>query len=338
MRSPRSARSERTTGWGEGVNREGKPTPATTIVGLGNVLMADDAFGPYFVHWLQANYELPEEIEVADLGHAGPRPLSSSRPSRRGHHRRYGALGRVSRATCGSTGATKSFSTRPQARVSPHDPGLKETLLSLEFAGHAPRGPARRRDSRLPRIRRWVSAHRWRRRPGGGRIRRRRTSWGAWVRVHRAARPGPYGTLVGEPRDCRLREAAWRHLEGARGLLVLLIALHSYSVGLMLMFAQRVRVRLRGLGRRGHARSSPARAACSTSSSRRSTCSTTSGETASCRSCSPSPRRWSSCSVLGALGRALAGLDVGGGRCADARQRTGGTEPEARPGGVAGHP
>ena len=49
----------------------GEVLSRVAVVGLGNVLMADDAFGPWFVRWFEAHYELPEEIEVADLGTPG---------------------------------------------------------------------------------------------------------------------------------------------------------------------------------------------------------------------------------------------------------------------------
>jgi len=115
---------------------EGK-LPATTIVGLGNVLMADDAFGPWFVHWLQAHYELPEQIEVADLGTPGldlyPHLV----------HREVVIIADTVRSD-GEPGDLRVYQRddilkhSPQARISPHDPGLKEALLSMEFAGHLP--------------------------------------------------------------------------------------------------------------------------------------------------------------------------------------------------------
>ena len=115
---------------------EGK-LPTTTIVGLGNVLMADDAFGPWFVRWFEAHYELPEEIEVADLGTPGldlyPHLV----------HRDVVIIADTVRSD-GEPGELRVYQRdeilqhSPQARVSPHDPGLKETLLSLEFADHLP--------------------------------------------------------------------------------------------------------------------------------------------------------------------------------------------------------
>jgi hydrogenase maturation protease len=41
------------------------------VAGLGNVLMSDDAIGPYCAAHLLAHYEFPAEVEVADLGAPG---------------------------------------------------------------------------------------------------------------------------------------------------------------------------------------------------------------------------------------------------------------------------
>ena len=38
------------------------------VVGLGNVLMGDDAFGPYVIEVLEAGYALPPNVSAQDLG------------------------------------------------------------------------------------------------------------------------------------------------------------------------------------------------------------------------------------------------------------------------------
>jgi len=112
--------------------------PKTAVVGLGNVLMADDAFGPTFVRWLEANYEVPESIEVIDLGTPGndlyPHLVDRDVVIVVDTVRFDGAPGTLRVYT-----RDEIVQHVPHARVSPHDPGLKETLLSLEFAGHMPR-------------------------------------------------------------------------------------------------------------------------------------------------------------------------------------------------------
>jgi hydrogenase maturation protease len=42
-----------------------------TILGLGNVLVGDDGFGPYFIGWFSDRYELPDNVTLVDGGTAG---------------------------------------------------------------------------------------------------------------------------------------------------------------------------------------------------------------------------------------------------------------------------
>ncbi len=110
----------------------------TKILGLGNVLMGDDGFGPVVVRAFDAEYDAGDDVEVVDLGTPGldltpwladsPRVIivdtvKSELPA--GTLRKYTKADLLERA--------------PTARTSPHDPGVKETLLTLEFAGRAPR-------------------------------------------------------------------------------------------------------------------------------------------------------------------------------------------------------
>lgn len=108
------------------------------VIGLGNVLMGDDAFGPYVVELLSARYEFPENVFVCDLG-TPSLDLTAyitdadalvvvdavHAPGRAGELRRY---------------TREEILARPiQPRVSPHEPGLKEALLITEFGGRGPR-------------------------------------------------------------------------------------------------------------------------------------------------------------------------------------------------------
>src|SRR5918911_4092433 len=42
--------------------------PRIGVIGLGNVLMGDDAFGPYVIQVLEAAYALPSNVSARDLG------------------------------------------------------------------------------------------------------------------------------------------------------------------------------------------------------------------------------------------------------------------------------
>jgi hydrogenase maturation protease len=107
------------------------------VLGLGNVLMRDDAFGPYVVRTLEARYAFPEEVTLQDLGTPG---LDL-------HPFITGQDALIIVDTVKSDGLAGEIRTYrrdeilkhpPGLRVSPHDPGIKEALLSLEFAATGP--------------------------------------------------------------------------------------------------------------------------------------------------------------------------------------------------------
>lgn len=112
--------------------------PSIRVLGLGNVLTGDDGFGPSVISALQAAFEWPEHVEVIDVGTPGLdlTPFVSE------------ADVVIFVDTVKSEGAPgelrlydKAAILRhaPQPRLSPHDPGVKEVLLMLDFAQ---RGPA----------------------------------------------------------------------------------------------------------------------------------------------------------------------------------------------------
>lgn len=108
------------------------------VLGLGNVLMSDDGFGPYVVRVLEAFYELPDQVQVIDAGTPGldltPYLLDADVVI---------LVDTVS--TRGTPGDIHSYQLQdilknpPQPRLSPHDPGIKEALLTVAAAGAGPR-------------------------------------------------------------------------------------------------------------------------------------------------------------------------------------------------------
>ena len=112
-------------------------TAVTAVLGLGNVLMGDDALGPWVLAQLVARWTFPDDVRVQDLGTPGLDLL----PFLAGC--RSIVLVDVVRAD-DPPGTLKLYRKdeilrhAPGPRVSPHDPGVKETLLALEFAGDAP--------------------------------------------------------------------------------------------------------------------------------------------------------------------------------------------------------
>jgi hydrogenase maturation protease len=108
------------------------------VLGLGNVLMSDDGFGPFVVEHLLATHEFPGGVEVIDVGTPGLDLMpyvtdvdalvivdtvkSPGVPGELRVYRKDAILAHL-----------------PQPRLSPHDPGLKEALLAADFAGNGAR-------------------------------------------------------------------------------------------------------------------------------------------------------------------------------------------------------
>jgi hydrogenase maturation protease len=117
------------------------PVPKVRVLGLGNVLMGDDAVGPWVIEELLANWDFPENVDVVDVGTPGldlvpyvadadtilivDTVKADGRPGRMQVYERE-----------------QLFARPAQPRLSPHDPGLGETLFTLTLAGSAPRDVA----------------------------------------------------------------------------------------------------------------------------------------------------------------------------------------------------
>ncbi len=108
------------------------------IIGIGNVLMGDDALGPYVLKVLEALHTLPAEVRVIDAGTPGLDLTAYFEGSERlvvvdavkaqgtpGELRRYDKQAVLAKA--------------PVLAMSPHDPGLREALLNAEFIGVCPK-------------------------------------------------------------------------------------------------------------------------------------------------------------------------------------------------------
>ena len=108
------------------------------ILGLGNVLMSDDGLGPFVVETLLAEYDFPANVSVVDVGTPGldlaPFLIGADAVVVVDTVRADAAPGtlRVYRDH-------EILQHPPQPRLGPHDPGLKQTLLALDFAGRGPR-------------------------------------------------------------------------------------------------------------------------------------------------------------------------------------------------------
>jgi hydrogenase maturation protease len=116
--------------------------PRIAVIGLGNVLMGDDAFGPYVAHLLDEWYEWPEDVQVVELGTqgldltpyvSGVEALVVVSAVHRGGA--PGTIHRLDRAEILDRGLPER---EPSLRNSPYEPGVRNLLLTLEFTGGAP--------------------------------------------------------------------------------------------------------------------------------------------------------------------------------------------------------
>jgi hydrogenase maturation protease len=107
------------------------------VIGLGNVLMGDDGFGPYVIKTLEALYEFPADVSLIDAGTPGldlsPFLMNADVVILVDAVRASGEAGSV--RTYGRDDLMRPGLT---PRLGPHDPALAETLHTLDLAGVAP--------------------------------------------------------------------------------------------------------------------------------------------------------------------------------------------------------
>ena len=117
----------------------GRPFHRIAVVGIGNVLLGDDGFGPLAVEMFRRLYECDSNVEILDLGTPGldlapylydtdlvviadaVYPHKEEKP---------GTLCIYCEDDLGASHA--------QLRLTSHDPGVQESLTQLRLAGHAP--------------------------------------------------------------------------------------------------------------------------------------------------------------------------------------------------------
>jgi hydrogenase maturation protease len=110
----------------------------TLILGLGNVLMGDDGFGPHVVRAFEEQFVAGPGVAVVDLGTPG---LDLTPWLADADHVIVVDTIRANDPPGTLRVYEKEDVVRhvPFSRLGPHDPGLKESLLMLDFAGRAPR-------------------------------------------------------------------------------------------------------------------------------------------------------------------------------------------------------
>lgn len=107
------------------------------VIGLGNVLLGDDGFGPFVIELLRTRYDVPSEVDLLDLGTPGLGLI--------GYLHGYDHVVVVDAVTIPEApGEVRVFESdeldrMPVApRVSPHDPALAEALSVVRAARHRP--------------------------------------------------------------------------------------------------------------------------------------------------------------------------------------------------------
>jgi len=109
------------------------PAPVA-VIGLGNVLIGDDGFGPTVIALLRAGWEFPEDVELIDGGTPGLHLLAAV-------HGRDALVVIDTVAGPGAPGEVRRFRREELtalpilSRVSPHDPAILEALAIAELTG-----------------------------------------------------------------------------------------------------------------------------------------------------------------------------------------------------------
>lgn len=110
-----------------------------SVIGIGNVLEGDDALGPTVVRLFEAAYAVPEDVSVIDGGTPGL-DLTAYMAG-------LEALVVVDaiKSKSGTPGEIRVLdkpgilNRGPIVAMSPHEPGLRESILHAEFQGVAPK-------------------------------------------------------------------------------------------------------------------------------------------------------------------------------------------------------
>jgi hydrogenase maturation protease len=107
------------------------------IVGIGNVLMGDDALGPYVIKRIESEYRLPPYVSLIEAGTPGLDLIAL--------FFEFDILVLVDTIrAAGAPGEIRKYNREdllkkaPILSVSPHDPGLREALLTLQIARETP--------------------------------------------------------------------------------------------------------------------------------------------------------------------------------------------------------
>jgi hydrogenase maturation protease len=108
-----------------------------SVIGLGNVFLGDDGFGPLAIETFRCGYECPSRVEIQDLGTPGldlaPYLYDKELVIVVDAVHSDSAIGTLS-----IFHEEDFLSLKAKLRITGHDPGLWDSLAHLRLAGHAP--------------------------------------------------------------------------------------------------------------------------------------------------------------------------------------------------------
>ena len=112
--------------------------PRVAVIGIGNVLLGDDGFGPTVVELLRAGWKMPDEVELIDAGTPGL-DLGGYLHGRDEIILVDSVAATMAPGEIRIYGGDEILDLPLKPRVSPHDPALQEALWIVEMDGYGPR-------------------------------------------------------------------------------------------------------------------------------------------------------------------------------------------------------
>lgn len=110
---------------------------AVRVLGMGNVLMGDDALGPHVARLLESRYLVPDGVEIEDVGTPGL-DLAPYLDGARAVIVVDTVLADGSAGTIRTYRRDELLASPLPDRTSPHQPGLRESLMAAELTSGMP--------------------------------------------------------------------------------------------------------------------------------------------------------------------------------------------------------
>ncbi len=119
------------------MNTGGRGPGSIRVVGIGDVLMGDDGFGPLAVEMFRCKYECGSNVEILDLGTPGL-DLALYLYAADLVVIADAVNAQEKPGTLCIYCEDDIVARRAQLRLTAHDPGVRESLALLKLAGHGP--------------------------------------------------------------------------------------------------------------------------------------------------------------------------------------------------------